>query len=191
MVPKYTFMYPRIPVTPLARWNCTAEGESRAWPLAEVWCWGRRQLWGLEHQVTRGLSWKLRHTQRHDFYISVFHNKHGHLQNNTQPGHTANNLLASDVTEGLDVSSEERWNNNHPFQEMEYVTGWIHYSPKGESFIFFHSFSPSFFLSKLNANCVEKALRSNNRNFTPNQSQNQTKPNQMKTKKAIFMCIVP
>lgn len=86
MVPKYTFNS-RIPVTPLAYWNLTVENERRAWPLAKVSYWGRRQLWGLEHQVTQRLSWKLRQSTDCDFYISVFHNKHRHLQNNTQSTH--------------------------------------------------------------------------------------------------------
>lgn len=127
--------------------------------------------------------------QRHDFYISVFHNKHGHLQNNTESTHDANNLSASYITKILDMSSEERWNNNHPLQETEYITGWIHYSPKGESFIFFHSLFPPFyfFFSKLDANWLGKALRSNNTIFTPNQTQTQIRPKQ----KTLFVCIVP
>lgn len=47
-------------------------------------------------------------------------------------------------------------------QETEHITGWIHYSLKEVSFIFFHSF-----FSKLDANWITKPLRSNSRISTP------------------------
>lgn len=123
--------------------------------------------------------------QRHDFYISVFHNKHGHLQNNTESTHAANNLSASYITKILDMSSEERWNNNHPLQETEYITGWIHYSPKGESFIFFHSlFSPLlfFFFFKIGCKLTRKSPEIKQYNFYTKPNPN---PNQTKTKNSL------
>lgn len=127
-------------------------------------------VWSIRLLRGRAESWDRQSTDC-DFWISVFHNKPRHLQNNTQSTHTANNLSASYITKILDMSSEERWNNNHDLmQETKHITGWLHYSPKGVPFIFFHSFF--FFFPKLEANGIAKALIPNNRIFTPKVKKN-------------------
>lgn len=77
--------------------------------------------------------------------------------------HPANNPSASYRMKILDMSEEERWNNNHLLtQETEHKMWWIPYPPKEASFIFFH-----YIFSKLDANWIAKALRSSSRISTP------------------------
>lgn len=77
--------------------------------------------------------------------------------------HPANNPSASYRMKILDMSEEERWNNNHLLmQETEHKMWWIPYPPKEASFIFFH-----YIFSKLDANWIAKVLRSSSRISTP------------------------
>lgn len=131
-------------------------------------------VWSIRLLRGRAESWDRQSTDC-DFWISVFHNKPRHLQNNTQSTHTANNLSASYITKILDMSSEEGWNNNHDLmQETKHITGWLHYSPKGVSFIFFHSF---FFFSKIGSKLNSKSPDTKQQNFYT------------KSKKKIHLCV--